>query len=245
MKKKTSVAYRIIKWLVRVCYRKMKVDGLENLPDEPCLVISNHAQMNGPIACELYFPGNRYTWCIGHMMHLREVPDYAFQDFWSKKPWYSRWFYLLLSYMIAPLSVCVFNNADTIAVYKDTRIISTFRDTVSTLCEGANVIIFPEHSQPHNNIVNDFQDKFVDIARMYYRKTKKELCFVPMYIAPELNTMVLGEATRFSAEAPIEEERARICGHLKDGITSAAMALPPHRVVPYDNIPKREYPMSR
>ena len=245
MKKKTSLAYRIIKGLVRLFYPKMTVEGLEKLPDEPCLVISNHAQMNGPIACELYFPGRRYTWCIGHMMHLREVPDYAFEDFWSKKPWYSRWFYRLLSYAIAPLSVCIFNNADTIAVYKDTRIISTFRDTVSALCDGASVVIFPEHDVPYNNIVNDFQDKFVDIARMYFRKAKRELSFVPMYIAPELGKMVLGEPVRFSADAPIEAERERICTHLKEQITGAARSLPVHRVVPYSNVPKKQYPMSR
>ncbi len=243
--KKTSLLYRIIKWLVRVFYRKMNVGGLEYLPEEPALIISNHAQMNGPIACELYFPGRRYTWCIGHMMHLREVPDYAYKDFWSGKPWYSRWFYRLRSYLIAPLSVCVFSNADTIAVYKDTRIISTFRDTVNALCDGANVIIFPEHDVPYNNIVNDFQDKFVDIARMYHRKTKKALCFVPMYIAPELNKMVLGKAVRFQPENAIEHERKRICGYLKDEITAAALALPAHRVVPYNNIPKRRYPVSK
>ena len=245
MEKRTSLTYRIIKGLVRFFYRKMTVEGLENLPEEPCLVIGNHAQMNGPIACELYFPGKRYTWCIGHMMHLKEVPDYAFQDFWSKKPWYSRWFYRLLSYIIAPLSVCIFNNADTIAVYKDTRIISTFRDTVNALCEGANVVIFPEHEVPYNNIVNSFQDKFVDIARMYYRKTKKELCFVPMYIAPALGKMVLGKPIRFSASCAIEEERERICVHLKEQITDLARALPAHRVVPYSNVSRKDYPMNR
>jgi len=223
----------------------MKVTGADRLPSEPSLIISNHAQMNGPIAAELYFPGRRYAWCIGHMMHLREVPGYAYQDFWSHKPKAIRWFYRLLSYVIAPLSVCIFNNADTIAVYKDSRIISTFRDTVSALCDGASVVIFPEHDAPHNHIVNDFQDKFVDIARMYYRKTKKPLHFVPMYIAPAVKTMALGQPVCFAPDAPIEEERARICAHLQQQITAEALALPPHRVVPYSNVSKKDYPMSK
>ncbi len=244
MKKKTSVLYRFIKWCVRVCYRKMTVEGTENIPEEASLIISNHAQMNGPIACELYFPGKRYTWCIGHMMHLKEVPDYAYEDFWKDKPVYIRWFYRLLSYIIAPLSVCVFTNADTIAVYKDHRVISTFRDTVKGLCEGANVVIFPENNTKCNNIINDFQDKFVDIARMYHRKTKKALSFVPMYIAPELNKMVLGKPVVFDVDADADSERQRICEFLKGEITSMARSLPPHRVVPYSNIPKKDYPMN-
>lgn len=245
MKKKPSLLYRFIKWCVKVCYPKMEVEGVENLPDEPAIIVSNHAQMNGPIACELYFPGDRYTWCIGHMMHLKEVPDYAYEDFWSHKPKCTRWFYRLLSYIIAPLSVCVFNNAQTIAVYKDARVISTFRDTVSRLCEGASVVIFPEHDEPYSNIVNEFQERFVDIARMYYRKTKKPLAFVPMYIAPDLKKMVLGKAVSFDPEASMETERERICGYLKDEITALGTALPLHRVVPYNNVPKKEYPMNK
>ena len=59
----------------------MKVIGKENLPDEPCIIVGNHTLMNGPIACELYTPGKHYTWCNGEMMHLKEVPQYAFEDF--------------------------------------------------------------------------------------------------------------------------------------------------------------------
>ena len=182
--KKISPLFRIIKWLVKVFYPKIEVIGVENLPAEPAIIVGNHTQMNGPIACELYFPGNRYTWCAGQMMHLKEVPAYAYEDFWSRKPKYSRPFYKLLSYIIAPLSVCVFNNADTIGVYHDARIISTFKNTVSRLQEGASVVIFPEHGVPHNHIVCQFQDKFIDIAKLYFKRTGKELVFVPLYIAP-------------------------------------------------------------
>ena len=55
--KKISPLYKAIKWLVKVCYSKVEVVGTENLPDEPVRVVGNHTQMNGPIACELYFPG--------------------------------------------------------------------------------------------------------------------------------------------------------------------------------------------
>ena len=237
--------YRVIRWFVKLFYPKIQVVGAENLPDGPCLVVANHSQMNGPIACELYFPGKRYTWCIGQMMHLKEVPQYAFQDFWSEKPRYIRWFYKLLSYVIAPFSVCVFNNANTIAVYKDARIISTFKNTVKRLSEGANVVIFPEHDVPYNHIICDFQDKFIDIARLYYKKTGQELNFVPMYIAPNLKTMYIGKPTQFCSTEPIDSERGRICDYLKEGITNMALSLPPHWVVPYKNIPKKQYKRNK
>lgn len=242
--RKPSLPYRIIKALVRFFYPKIHVRDEENLPTEASLIVSNHAQMNGPIACELYFPGKHYTWCAGEMMHLKEVPPYAYADFWATKPGYIRWFYKLLSYVIAPLSVCVFNNANTIGVYRDTRIISTFKNTVARLSEGANVVVFPEHNVPRNNIICEFQDKFIDIARLYYRKTKKALSFVPMYLAPDLKTMYLGKPIRFDPEADMDSQRTRIAEYLMDAITEIARSLPEHTVIPYKNISKKDYPKN-
>ena len=85
-------------------YPKTQIVGMENIPDEPCVIVGNHSRVDGPIVCELYFPDNSYTWCASEMMTVREVPAYAFQDFWSNKPKPKRPFYKLLSYIIAPLS---------------------------------------------------------------------------------------------------------------------------------------------
>lgn len=241
MKQKTSSIYRGIKWLVRVCYPRMEVVGTENLPEGPAVIVGNHAQMNGPIACELYLPGEHDTWCAGEMMNLKEVPAYAYRDFWSQKPWYSRWLYRLLSYVIAPLSVCVFNNANTIGVYHDSRIISTFKNTVKRLQAGSRVVIFPEHDAPYNQILCEFQDRFIDVAKMYHKRTGRELEFVPLYLAPRRKAMYLGKPVRFRADAPLEEERQRICQYLMEEITAMACALPEHIVVPYRNIPKKQY----
>ena len=242
--KKASPFYKPIKWLVKIFYPRTRVVGTENLPREPVLIVGNHSQMHGPIACELYMPGKHCTWCAGEMMQLKEVPAYAYQDFWSQKPKVFRWFYKLLSYIIAPLSVCVFNSANTIGVYHDARIISTFKNTVTKLQEGANVVVFPEHNVPHNHIVYEFQDKFIDIAKLYYKRTGKTLDFVPLYIAPALKTMYLGEPVRFCPETPIEQERRRISSLLMQRITDMAGALPEHRVVPYPNVPKKDYPSN-
>ena len=238
------VCYRIIWWLVKVFYPKIENIATEHIPNEACILVGNHTQMNGPICAELYIPGKRKIWCAGQMMHLKEVPAYAFQDFWSAKPKYTRWFYKLLSYLIAPLSVCVFNHAHTIAVYHDNRLLSTFKQTIAALQDQANVVIFPEHYVPNNHIIYQFQDKFIDIAKLYYKRTGKALAFVPMYIAPKLHKVYFGKAVTFCPEKPIEEERQRICQYLMEEITRIAVSLPVHTVVPYANIPKKDYPQN-
>ncbi len=239
--KKTNWLYRIIRWLVWLFSPKYTIEGKENLPEEPCVIVGNHCHMYGPIAGELYTPGKHYVWCIGEMMHKEEVAAYAFQDFWSGKPKWTHWFFRLLSHLITPLSVLVFNNAHTIAVYHDTRLISTYRDSIQKLQEGSSIVIFPEHYTEHNNIVHDFQDKFIDLARFYYKKTGKALSFVPMYLAPRLKTIYYGSPITFRSEVPIADERRRICNALMDGITEMAVALPEHVVIPYPNVAKKYY----
>ena len=93
--KKTNCLYRVIRRLVRLFSPRFRVAGTENLPEEPCVIVGNHSQMYGPIAGELYTPGKHYIWCAGEMMHRKEVPAYAYQDFWSGKPKALRWFYKL------------------------------------------------------------------------------------------------------------------------------------------------------
>ena len=88
--------FRIIRGAVKLFYPKFNIEGRENLPDEPCLIVGNHSQMNGPIVCELYPPCPCCTWCAGEMMELKEVPAYAYKDFWSEKPRAVRCFYKLL-----------------------------------------------------------------------------------------------------------------------------------------------------
>lgn len=245
MKQKISrFLYRIVLFLVRVFSPRMQVQGLENLPDEPCIIAANHSQMFGPIACEIDLPFHRYTWCAGEMMKLKEVPSYAYRDFWSGKPKGVRWLYKIASYLIAPLSVLVFNNAQTIPVYHDARIIATFRATMEKLQQGAHAVIFPECYDPYNQIISRFQEGFVNIARLYYRKTGKALSFVPMYIAPKLKKMILGAPLIFNPDAPYDQECRRICDHLMQEITRIAQSLPRHIVVPYANIPKKDYPTN-
>ena len=242
--KKTPLLYRLIRRTAWLFFPKFSVAGAENIPDEPCVIVGNHCQMYGPVAAELYTPGSHYIWCVGEMMNRREVPAYAYQDFWSGKPASVRWFFKLASHMIAPLAEYIFNNAHTVAVYHDARVLTTFRDSVAWLQEGCSIVIFPEQHRERNNIIHEFQNRFVDLARFYYRKTGKELSFVPQYLAPRLKTIYYGRPVRYRHDAPIDQERKRICDAMMEEITSIAVSLPEHTVVPYPNIPKRLYPKN-
>ena len=244
-KEKPSFAYRIVKRIVRFVYRKYGVRGAENLPGEPCVIVANHCQLHGPLAYEFYTPVKRATWCAAEMMEWKEIPSYAYGDFWPLKKKWQRPFYKLASYLIAPLAMLLFNNAETIPVYRDRRIVKTLKLSSERMEAGDCVVIFPEYAKEDNGILCDLRDGFVDVARTYYKRTGKAVCFVPSYLSPKLKLMTFGEPVRWDPEADTAAERARIKSEMRERITALAKALPPHTVVPYINVPKREYPKSR
>ena len=227
---KKPLLYRLIERLVRRFFPKYRLYGTERLPEEPCILVGNHSQIYGPLVAELYMPRPHSTWCVGEMMNRKEVPAYAFRDFWSMKPRQLHWFYRLLSHLIAPLASFVLSNAHTIPVYRDARVLSTFRISIEYLTAGTDLVIFPECSQPDHPILCRFQKHFVDLGLLYYKKTGTAVRFVPMYIAPSLKSVHFGEPVRYCPQASAEEERTRICETLKESITSLAAALPPHNL---------------
>ena len=238
------VLYRIIACFVWLFSPKYKVEGAGNVPAEPSVLVGNHCHMYGPVFAEFYSPVKRKTWCAGEMMERKSVAAYAFQDFWSNKPRWTHPFFRLLSHIIAPLAELIFNNARTIAVYHDTRVLSTFRDSVKTFEAGESIVVFPECYNRHNNIVYDLKRGFVDVAMMYYRKTGKAVPFVPFYVAPKLKKGIYGTPIYFDPQNDLKQERVRICKYLMDEITRLAADLPCHKVVPYPNVSDRQYPMS-
>ena len=244
IEKQVPRLYTIARNMIDFFYPRYEIIGMENIPDEPCLYVANHAQIHGPLVSELKFHVPHYSWCIAEMMDVKLTPDYAFEDFWSKKPAKTHWFYKLLARIIAPPFSFLAKHSHSIAVYHDHRVRGTFRETVDVLQSGGSVLIFPECYDEYNSIVYQFQRGFVDAARIYHLKTGKEIDFVPVYIAPALRKMVIGKPVRYCAENDAPTERERICNHLMEDITALAKALPRHKVVPYPNIKKRNYPTN-
>ena len=225
-------------------YPRFQLCGLENIPDSPCVVVGNHAQIHGPLVAELRLPFPRYTWCAAEMLTREDVADYAYRDFWSRKPGYIRWLFWLISRVLPVLATYILSHGNVIPVYHDNRVIKTFRQSLQRLQEGNHLLIFPEKDVPHNGILWEFQDRFIDIAKPYYKRTGEKLAFVPMYLAPELRKIIFGKPIAYDPDIPFDQQREEICRYLMDSITELAVSQPKHRVIPYPNMAKRDYPTN-
>lgn len=240
--KKKGLLFKFIAIFVKMYCKKSEFIGLENLPNEPCVIAGNHSKMYGPINAELYFPVKKLIWCDGPMMSRKEFPKYAYDNFCGGKP---NFFQKTLAHLIAPLIAYIFRTADALPVYRDMRIMQTYKQSTEALKNGAHVIILPECPEEHNEIVNKLNEYFVDVARFYYKHEKKELSFVPMYYSFELKKTLIGKPIKFNSQENIEVERKRICDYLMNEITCLAKTLPVHKVVPFNNVNRKDYKNSK
>lgn len=244
-KDQKSILYKVLKFFVKIFYKKREFIGLENIGAEPAIIVANHAQIHTPIIAEIQLPLERKTWCIGNVMSTKEFIKHAKIDFWINKSKKVRWMYNILAYMIAPFASSIFKSADVIAVYKDSRIVKTFKQTIKELDKGNNIVILPESYEKYNNIINNFQENFIDVARLYYKHTGKCLKFVPMYNAVRLKKVLIGKPIEFDPTLDIEESKKNICNYLKEEITKLALSLPSHEVVQFTNRGRKKNPRSK
>ena len=242
LKKKKGMLYKTCAFFIKMAYKKNTYIGLENIPNEPCVITGNHAQMHGPIVNELYFPTEKMIWCDAPMLDKKSFTKYAYNNFFGGKP---NLFQKIFVHLLKPIIVKIFIDSDTLPVYRDMRIVKTYKATIDYLDQNKNIVILPECPEEFNEITNKFNEYFVDVARMYYKSTNKELSFVPMYFCKDFRKMLFGKPIKFDSKKPIETERKRICEYLMLEITRLAKTLPVHKVIPFNAVPKKDFRNSK
>ena len=240
--KKNTITFRFLSFLVGVFIARKHQFIISEEISEDAIIVGNHAQLYGPICMQLYFPYKRNIWSLSEVFDRKLFKTYAMKEFWPNKK--HKKFYKFLSVLLAPLAEYIFKHADTIPVYKDQRLITTMRETIKSIQDGNKIIIFPECHEKYNNVVNEFQQNYVDLARLYYAKTKKIIKFYPMYTAPKLRKVLIGKPISYDIDKSPEDNRKIINDYLKNEITKLANSLPKHIIIPYDNIRKKDYPTT-
>ena len=119
MNNKKKPLLRFLFFAAKLFYGKVKFVG-EYDKNKTNIYVSNHAQLAGPLISKLYFE-NKKIWCIADIMNINLCAKYMYNEFWKNKYKKLKWLFVAFSYLLCPLVVYIFSNADTIAVYKDSK----------------------------------------------------------------------------------------------------------------------------
>ena len=230
---KSSLYFRIMCFLARILFPRSRVTFEEEPGEEPCVFISNHANIHGPIMMTLDFPRLHRTWTADCALDRSMAPNYAYHDVFFGRSRKCRWFWRLMSRFVGAALPPLLEAAGTIPAYRDQQVTRTFQQSLETLAEGLDLVIFAEAPHRFSEFVNELQSGFADLGRMWYRKTGQRLKFFPVYLEPKGRTVSVGRAVTFDPDAAPHGERERISGSLRDGIDRLARALPHHKPVSF------------
>ena len=95
------------------------------------------------------------------------------------------------------------------------------------------MVIFPESPIEYSKNICELQSGFIDIARIYYNNTGKEIKFVPLFVVPSPNTMLIGDAISYDHTKNSKEDRKAFAHKLTVAIDELAETVPDHKLIPF------------
>jgi 1-acyl-sn-glycerol-3-phosphate acyltransferase len=187
---------------------------------EPLVFVSNHIGSYGPVSILSALPLKVYPWVAHEMTELRRVALRLQKEFTELelklRPPLSVW----LARLIGRACVFIMRDLQAIPVYDASRRIrDTLERSLELLLKGKNILVFPEDKgRPINEVLGDFSTGFLTIARLYYEKTRKALCFLPVAVNQKAKAVGIGRPIRFDSGLPFPQEKRRLKRELEDSI---------------------------
>jgi len=198
-RKKRKAYFELMKKMMRGRYKKPTYVYLGEEVNGPSIILSNHEGTEAPMALEIYMDKPIRMWGA-HEMNSGLVKLYKYQTrvyYHEKKHWnlhLARLFCLIAS----PLTNLFYSGLDLISTYKDGRFIKTIRESIDSIKQGDNIVIFPEDSEKgYLKELEGFHAGFVLLAE----QCLKEGIDIPIYVSyfrKETNTYVFDAPRKYS-----------------------------------------------
>ena len=210
-----------------------RIRGKENVPNDPersMVFVCNHGEIYGPIVTNLYVPFSFRPWVISEMMDVNAIAERCAEGTFKLWKWMPDRWRLPIAKAVAPFMAWVMRSVDAIPVYyqEPAKLRQTFRESISAMEAGDNILLFPENSDDtpdhHYKLsgVSHFFTGFTMLGPMYYRKTGKRAIFVPIYADKKRRVLTFGVPTEYDPDNDPEAERDRLCEYLRGEMLKSA-----------------------
>jgi len=198
-KKKRKAYFELMKKMMKGRYKQPKFIYLGEEISTSSIVLSNHEGTDAPMGLEIYLDKPIRMWGA-HEMNSGLVKLYKYQTrvyYHEKKHWnihLARLFCLIAS----PLTNLFYSGLDLISTYKDGRFIKTIRESITSIKNGDNIVIFPEVSDKgYLKELEGFHAGFVLLCEQCLREGIDIPIFVT-YFRKEDNVYIIDNPVKYS-----------------------------------------------
>lgn len=178
---KRKLWFRIYKGMIGLFLKKTKFVYLGETIGEQGIILSNHAGTGGPFAFEIFLKKPLRLWGTYEMNSgLKEAYRYLVHVYYHQKKGWNIRLARVFCLIAAPLTNLFYKGMRLISSYQDFRIKSTLAESGKTLCEPANIVIFPEDSsRGYFDELTEFHGGFVLLLKQCLERGMD----LPLYVS--------------------------------------------------------------
>ncbi len=219
-----------------------EVVGAENIPSEAALFCPNHAKLVGPFAMEVVHKRSYRVWSVSRMLEPKDFSNHIVTNVFPNSKGLGRKLLYALAVTLSYPFTRLMLSYEPIPVYKDTRVLNTFRKSAATIQEGKDIVLFPECKDLAEGYqyVNQVVGGVAIAAKECFKVCKRPISIVPVYVCQSLKKVIYCKPIVVDNMANFKEQTATIIAHIMDEIENAGKSLPPHRITPYDDTHKND-----
>lgn len=217
--------FTICRRIVQLFLPKYTVEKIGKPISEPVVYVSHHQNLFGPFMALLWYPEHIHCWMLHVFLEQKACYDhyanYTFTERFGWPKFLAKPFAFLISLFIPRL----LQSGRGIPVYRGSRkIVETLRESVNTLENGENIIIFPdiEYSDSSAAMKNMYEG-FLFLEKYYFKQTGNHLAFVPLYVSKRQRKFVVDEPIYFTGKTKFAVERKEILEKIQTRLNEIAM----------------------
>ncbi len=223
--------FRLLRGTVRLFAKRWRLTGAP-LPEGPCLFVSRHLNNYGPVQMFLQMPVEFRLWVFATLMDREKSYPHLRNYTFHTRLGFPLWLSGILAGLCSKPMIWLTNSIGAIPVHRGSReLMQTILATQETLEKGENVMVFTDREYTATGgDVGELYAGFVYIARLYNRKTGKNLSIVPVVADRQKECLCFYEPLRYDAQAGYSAEKERLIRCLHE-----ALSLPEEKPLPREN----------
>jgi len=198
-KENRALWFRIVKGFLRIFVRKPKYIYLKEEFTGPCLILSNHCSVHGPLAYELFTDKCIRLWGTYEMnSDLKSVYRYLSNVYFHQKKHINKFLSKIIGFIACPILYIFYRGLRLISTYTDYRFKNTLRESMEALKDDQTLVIFPEDSsEGYFDEIKVFKPGFLALANHAY-KTGLDLPIFVAYYNHKTRNLIFDKKVMYS-----------------------------------------------
>ncbi|AMB99484.1 hypothetical protein AWM75_05510 [Aerococcus urinaehominis] len=188
--------------------------------NRPTVFVTHHENLKGPLRIIIWTPIFMRTWVFAKLVDQKTCYRHFSRFTFSKRFGLPLWLAKTIAWPTSWITAFTLKQARVIPVYrKNKEIKQTFATSLEALSQGVPILIMPDVDYANDtDQVGKIYEGFLAIDRLYQKRFKDHIQFVPIYANKNLRKMQVGKVHAFTGELSFRKEARIVAQKLRQDL---------------------------